>query len=274
MVKMGDVWDRATEFLSDNLGPLLPLVLLSIYLPAVVQSNLTPLADTPGPAATIIQLVSLGLSLVMLWGQLAITALAIDPALNRDAATRMATRRLLPAIGIALALLAVVLLLCLPIVAALAVAGFDFQAAATGGSAEMPAGASIFVGLYSVVLVVAALWLGARMVLINPVIMGERRGIRSIARSFALTRGITWKIIGVMILFAVVAIVAVLAAKTVFGSILQLIAGGDGSFTVASVVTSVLVGLVSTAFTVLAAAFTAKLYLAVEPAPGVSTQHA
>jgi hypothetical protein len=94
----------------------------------------------------------------------------------------------------------------------------------------------------------------------------ERRGVGLFARSFRLTRGITWKVIGVLILYFIVSQVSGLATKLVFGAVFGLIAGGNGPGSVSMVLTSVLVAAVSTAFAVLAAAFTAKLYLAIRDA--------
>lgn len=263
MISMGTVWDRATEFLSDNLAAVVPIALLAIFLPMSVQSSLAPLTVDPGPVKIAVSLLSVVLSVVSLWGQLAIIALAVDPGAGRTAATAVASRRLLPTIGIALLLLAAIMLLFVPIGVALALGGYDFQAAMSGGEADAPAGGAMgFVVLYSIALGIAFCWIAARLALVNPVIVAERRGLGAIARSVRLTRGIAWKIIGVVLLFAIVAIVAVLAVKTVFGSILQIIAGSDDPVSVATVLTSVLVGLTTTGFTVLGAAFTAKLYLA------------
>lgn len=266
MVNMGTVWDRATEFLSDNLSAVVPLALFAIFLPMSIQANLDPLAKAGGPAAVAIQIISLILSVVSLWGQIAIIALAIDPAAGRAPAILAANKRLLPVIGVALLMLLGALLLAAPIPIAMGMAGFDFQAAMAGGQPDMPSGTAGFVAVYGIALVIVLIALAARLALVNPAIICERRGVGVIRRSFVLTRGIAWKVVGVIILFAIVAIVAVLAAQTVFGSILQLIAGGEGDVSVATVLTSILVGAVTTGFTVLATAFTAKLYLAVRDA--------
>ncbi len=77
-----------------------------------------------------------------------------------------------------------------------------------------------------------------------------------------------WKIIGMLILYGIVAGVAILATRTVFGSVLRLVLGGDGLVTTASVLTALIGAVVQTVFVVLAAAFTAKLYLAVRDARG------
>ena len=266
MVSMGTVWDRATEFLSDNLSAIFPLALFAIFVPVSISQSLRPLVEAGGVAGIGFQLVSIGLSVVSLWGQVAIMALAIDVVGGRACATATANRRLLPVIGISLILVVGVLILMLPFGIALAVSGYDFQAAMTGGKAEFPPGVSTFLGFYSLFFVAVLIWLGARLLLITPTIIKERRGIGAIGRSFKLTRAVQWKIIGVLILYVIIWFVSFLAAKFVFGAIFRLIAGGDGPVTIGSVLASIVVSVVLTAFAVLAAAFTAKLYLAVRDA--------
>lgn len=266
MVKMGTVWDRTTEFLGEHLSAVLPIALLAIFLPAAVQTSIEPLARHSDTAKLTVNAASLLFSVLSLWGQLAIVALVLDPAAARGGATRIATGRLLPMICVAVLLLLGALLLILPIPIVLGVSGYDLRAAMNGQAAAVPPNAAGFIVLYSLVLLPAFLFLTARLALVTPLVVAERLGTRVFARSFALTRGIAWKIIGVVVLLAIVAIVSVLAVRTVFGSILQLIAGGDGDVTIATVLTAVLVSVVSTGFTVLATAFTAKLYLAARTA--------
>jgi hypothetical protein len=266
MVSMGTVWDRATEFLSDNLAAIFPLALLTIFLPAAISQSIAPLGALGVTAAFEVQAVSLVFTLVSLWGKIAIMALALDATAGRANAIATANGRLLPIVGITLIIGAGVVALTLPIVVALVMAGFDFQAAMTGGKPEIPPGVAGFSFLYLLFLCCALIWFSARLALVTPTMIMERRGFGVFARSFKLTRRIQWKIIGVLILYSIVVLVSYLAAKLVFGSIFGLIAGGDGPVTVASVLTAILASVVLTAFNVLAAAFTAKLYLAVRDA--------
>jgi hypothetical protein len=266
MVNMGNVWDRTTAFLGEHLSAILPVVLLAIFVPSAVQASIAPLAAHSDTARLSVNGASLLLSILSLWGQLGIVAWAIDPAGGRGGATRVASRRLVPMIGVALLLLLGALLLIVPIPVVLALSGYDLQAAMNGQQSAVPPDAAGFVLLYGVALLIVFLFLGSRLALVTPLVVAERRGAGVFARSYALTRGIAWKIIGVLVLLLIVATVSVLAARTVFGSILQLIAGGDGDVTVATLLTAMIVSAVSTVFTVLACAFTAKLYLAARAA--------
>ena len=117
--------------------------------------------------------------------------------------------------------------------------------------------------LYGLLLVVVGVWVTARLLVIEPVIVAERRGIGAIAHAFRLTRGLALKIVGVLILYWIVATIAVWAAQMVFGSIFALIAPDGGEIGLATVLTSIVVAAVSTAFKVIAAIFVAKLYQAI-----------
>ncbi|URW75959.1 hypothetical protein M9980_01630 [Sphingomonas donggukensis] len=267
MVKIETVWDRTTEFLGDNIGVLLPIVVLAIFVPASISGSLADVQETAGFGLKLgLGLLGIAFSLLSLWAQLAIAALAIDPALGSRAA-QVATARLLPAIGVFLAVLAGAMLLAIPILALMSAAGFDFAAMAAGErvTPTITPGYGFAIFAVTLVAILILLFVGARLATLTAVIVAERRGLGAIPRAFALTRGLTWKLVGVVILYAVVAIVAVLAAQTVFGSVLRIVSGepARGTITIAGVITSVVVAAVSSGFTTLAAAFCAKLYAAV-----------
>lgn len=273
MVSMGNVWDRTTAFIGDHLAALLPVALAAIFVPLSVLGNLSPLMkSSAGPEKLLLGLILVLLGVTVLWANLTIIALALDPSRGRDPAGRVAARRLPVVVGVSILVGLAVLLLVIPIPVGLMLGGYDFQAAAAGGDPGAPTGgAALFVGLYALVLVIAIIWFAARIALVNVAIVAERRGIGAIARSFELTRGIVWKIIGIVLLYLIVSQVAELATKAVFGSILALAIGGDGPVTVASVITAVLVGAVTTGFTVIGAVFAAELYLAVSgPRRGIA----
>lgn len=265
MVKMGYVWDRTVEFLGDHASQLLPVVILALFVPTSIAGALEPLRESADQGLKLVLgLVSIAFGVLSLWAQLAIAALAVDPAIGRRM-TAAATARLLPAIGIYLLLLAVVLVLCIPIGMLAVMAGVDVAAISAGqtpGPASAPGYLAIAL-IYGLVLGVAALFVFARLMPLSAVIVAERRGVGALGRSWSLTRGLTWRLVGVVVLYVVVATVATLAAQTVFGTVLKLVAGGEGTLTVANVITAVVVAAVSTGFSVLAAAFGGKLYAAI-----------
>ncbi len=269
-VTMSTIWERSTEFLGDRRGALAPIVLLGLFVPLILIGNLMPLVGSSGRIGdlTLGGLVLL-LSLVTSWTGLVITALALDPAIPRGAALQAANRRFLPVIGIGLVTLAAVLVLASPVAIALATSGVDMAALSAGRMQPSPAtgGALAFASLYSLALAVVLFWAYARcVVLVTPILLAERRGLGVYRRNFELTRHIAWKVIGVLLLYGVVSWVASAAAKTVFGTVFALLFGTDGTVTLASVLTQIVVAAVSTLFSLLAVVFLAKLYVAAREA--------
>lgn len=263
MVSMGSVWDRTAEFLSDNLGTLLPIALLAIFVPTTISSNLSGLQPsvTPGTA----MLLGLGvfvLALVSFWGQLAVTALAIDPAQGRQA-SQLATRRFPAALLLMIVMVVVGIVLMIPVGVILAVGGIDLTTLEGSAMPDIPPSVAPWVFLYFLVLLVLGCWVMARLAVVIPSVVGDRLAIGAIPRSWRLTRGIALKIVGVLILYVIVSIVANLAATTAFGAVMYLVAGrGEEGISLASVLTTIVGGAVSTGFTVLGTAFLAKLYIA------------
>ena len=267
MVVIGSVWDRTVEFISDNLSAVVPIALMGVFVPMSIYTSLAPLTSSVASAERlVIQCVMIALGLWSLWGKLAITALALDPHGGRSVAIQMAGRRLLPAIGISLLLLAALLLATAPVLIALQLAGFDFVAAASGHPTPPDGPVRAFIVLYGLLFVLVALWVAARLSVVLPTMVMERRGLGVFRRSFRLTRGFGLKIVGVVLLYLIVSAVAEKATQFVFGAIFGLLFDGESAVSLATILTSIMVGAVVTGFTVLATAFCAKLYLALRDA--------
>lgn len=266
MVKMGTVWDRTVEVLNGRTGMIAPIALLGILLPSVIRDGFVAFS-TPGTVmfAVVGGVLAIGALVAMIWAQLAIVAIGTDPATDATEARRQAGRRVLPAVGVTVLVTLIGVLFMLPPVFVLIQSGFDFAAAASGSSVQMTpptAGAAGFVGLYSLAYLLAVVWIGARLVLLNPVILNERLGVGAIRRSMRLTKGLTWRIIGVLILFVIVTLVSTWAAQAVTGILFRLALGANGIAT-ATFLSGIAATIVTTAFTALAAVFSAQLYVAV-----------
>lgn len=268
MVKMGNVWDRASAVLNARAAVLAAVAIPTLWLPGVVRAALTayvvPDVTAGGGRAVAIALalVSLALAVVSVWGQLALIAIATDPAITRSAAARRATARLLPAVGIALLLLIALLVILIPPIAAVARADIDWAGVSAGTVRPAIApGVAVFIGVYGLLVGIVLLFVGPRLMPLHAVVLHEARGIGAVRRSWALTRRHTWRLIGVLLLFGIVLSVAVGAAQSVTGVIVRLILGPDGIAT-ATFVAAIVAGAVSTALAVAAVVFTGQLYLA------------
>lgn len=270
MAKMGTVWDRTAEFLSDNLGAVLPVALLAFFVPASIEGSFQAAKASAGTALILsLYLVQIAFGILSIWGSLTISAMALDMADVRGAG-RIGRNRLLPALAVSVLIFAAMFVLALPVPLALQLGGYDVMEIAKGNNVSLSPQIAGGIALYMLVALCLILWIGARLFVTNPVIVREKRMFSSLRQSWKLTRGMTWRIIGVILLFALISWVSMLAANMVFGSIFTLVAGGpaDG-ISLAGVLTSVVVAAVQTGFTVLVPAFTAKLYLALTAEAGL-----
>lgn len=266
MVKMSIVWDRTAEFLSDNIAAVLPIALLAFFVPASIEGNFAAAMTRAGEWLKIVLYVlQLVFALVSLWGSLVITAMALDIATERSAAN-IATRRLIPALVVSIVMIVVASALVLPVPGILAFNGYDMAAMARGENVNMSMSVAGFIVLYLLTLTLLLLWVIARLIVATPVVVRESRVLSALGESWRLTRGSALRIVGVIILFAIVSWVATLAAMTVFGSIFALVAGNGDGVTLSSVMTSIVVAAVQSAFMVIPPVFTAKLYLALTAA--------
>ena len=263
MVQMSTIWDRTVAFASTALASIMPIAVLLLFLPISIQLAITPVLEKQAVAARLIPMILFWV--FQLLGTLSIIVLALGATLRPGEAARAALARLLPAIGVFVVLGILIGLAAVPLGIGMRMAGIDMAALRSGhpDATSMTPGIALLMVFYALIYIALILWATARLLVIEPVILAERRGIGAIKRAFGLTRGLTWRIIGVLLLYAIVSTIAVLAAQTVFGSILRLIAPDDGDIGVAGVITAIIVAAVSAGFKVLAAIFVAKLYVGI-----------
>lgn len=196
MVKMSTVWDRTAEFLSDNIGAVVPIALIAFFVPASIGGSFQSVFLTASPGLVLaLRLVQLAFAVLSVWGSLVITAMALDGA-SGETAGATARRRLLPALAVSVVLGIAMLALTLPIPVFLAGYGYDLTAIARGEAVEIDATAAAFVWIYFLLLSIAFVWIGARLIVTTPVIVREQRMLGAVPQSWRLTRGSTWRIVG------------------------------------------------------------------------------
>jgi hypothetical protein len=264
-ISMSSVWDRATEFVVDNLARIIPFAAIIAGI-ATIQSLMSAATGaTPGAAQLATSGIGIVLAVLSLFARLTIMAMAVDDRRASGEAAALVGGRLLAVIGIFLLLGIALTLFVMPLIIIPALSGLDLAALRNPTAdtfAGLPPSVSLFIALYGLVLAVGLLWVAARLAVLLPVTLFERRGVGAFARSFALTAGNTFRILGVLLLIGLVGAVAALAAKGVVGTLLRFVIGDGGALGGASVLTALVVALVSVPFTVVADAFTAKLYIA------------
>lgn len=278
MVKMSIVWDRSAEFIGDNFRAILPVVFVSMFVPSVILGALAPIGtDEEGGVSASFGLLQFGFMLLSMWGSLYLSVLALNLGGERGAGSVALNR--LPAILVVsiVITIAIALITAAFFAALMLISGADFSPVLAGNDMALSAGQNGVVALGGLVFLLGLLWLIVRLTVIAPVILQEQLWLGALRRSFSLTRGYALRIFGVLLLYGVVAIVAMLAASVVFGSIFTLLFGaGSGGVSLSGFLTSIVSAAVQTIFTVIAGVFTAKLYLALtqssEPQGNLATK--
>ncbi|OWK28146.1 hypothetical protein SPMU_30000 [Sphingomonas mucosissima] len=266
MISMGLVWDRAMAVISGRLGILLSLAVILLILPPVAQAGLEAISDTSFALRSTKFAASLLVFIAATISAIAMTAVASDPAVDQGAALAIGRRRLGPFIGVSLLIGLLFAVAMIPGAVLIGLAGFDVAQARAGGvpdGVNMPLlGAGL---LYFIVLMPVMLWAAARLLPLSAVIVNERRGAGAIRRSFALTRGSSLKLMGVLILYGLVFLVVLMAATSVVGVVARLLAGADSPVIVSLVIAAV-TAVVTALFSILQMVFAAQLYLAAREA--------
>lgn len=262
MISMGTIWDRTTAVIAGRFGILAMIALLTLFVPPLVQAAVDMVSGTSSAMNMVGALVAILVALAATAGALALTAVATDPSVDQRRAFAIASARIGPMLGIIIVLIVAAFVAMLPGVILIGMAGFDIQRAQAGLSQDGLDVTRLGLGiLYLVLLSIAVLWLGAKLVPLVGVVVNERRGLGAIRRSFALTRGSTLKLVGVLILYSIVFVVALMAATSIVGLIVRLAAGAEGAAAVTFAV-ALVTAAVTAVFSILQSVFSGQFYLA------------
>ena len=262
-IRIGDVWDRTTAVIADRGGALFGIALLLAALPTIVHDAVVAYGGPSAGMKLFAGLLNLVVAALTIWGTLSMIAVASEPGVDRARGLSLGGSRWLAGVGVTLLLLVVVAVLFVPAGVLMAASGFDFTRAQAGlEQVNLSTGPLAAAVLYSLVATLFLLWAAARLFVLYPVILHERLGAGAIRRSFALTRGYTWKLIGVLILYVIVFLVVLAAASGIIGVIVGLILGREQAATTTFIV-AIVAALITAGFSVLQAVFPTRFYLAV-----------
>jgi hypothetical protein len=262
MVTMSDVWDRAMDVLRGRTGQLAGVAALTLFVPGLIR-NAVPLFAAPGSIgfALVGGVVAIVVLLIAVWGQLALLAIATDPRTSRTDATRQATARFPAVLAVTIVAVLIAVALMIPFVIAIVLSHADVSAmSSTGSMPDIGGGTATFLLLYLLALAAAGLAIVARLLLTNAVVLNERRALGAFRRSWQITRGLTWRIIGVLVLYLIVLGIAMSAAQFITGAVFGLLLGRTA---LVAFLAAAAGGAVTTIFSVMGTAFIAQLYAAV-----------
>ena len=201
-------WNETNAFVRREASLLLPIAFLLIAVPTAFFQLVRAAAGAdpePGPW----MLVALPMAIITTIGSLAIAWLALRPGTSVSEALKMGARRVLPLLGAVLILM----------LAGIFIASLLLTLLSFAGEAGL-VGATAFI-----LLLFGAIWV--RLVLMTSIAVAERAGpVAIIRRSWALTSGHFWHLLGFLLLIAILFIVVTVAISSVLGIFLSLAAGG------------------------------------------------
>jgi hypothetical protein len=194
--------------------------------------------------------------LVVLTGQLAITRLAIGPSVTVGGAIAHAARRL-PSY-IAVALIVGFLVMAVMFVAAIIVA-----ATASGPTSEAELAKSPAIAVAVILMIVVYLFLLTRIFSLSAAVATtETAGpIHIIRRSWALTAGNFWRLLGFLVVYMIGTGIAVFAITSVSALLFELLAGRIEAMSASALLLSIVSAVVNGAVILVFAVMLARIYV-------------
>lgn len=206
-------WNETAAFMAREARLVLPVGFMLIALPGAIVQAATPAAppgELPEPGLWL-ALVPFAF-IATLIGNLAISVLALRPGTSVGEAIQRGVQRFLPVFGAAMLAGLGLMLALVPVVL---VAG---AAAVAGGQALA------VVPVLMIIPLLIFFWI--RLLMLNPVGAAEAGGpVAILKRSWALTAGRFWQLLGFLVLLLIVALVASGAVAAVGGTLITVTLG-------------------------------------------------
>lgn len=254
-------WNETAEFVRREAGLLLPVSFMLLALPNALMELLIPPPPMPGQApepGLWLLLVPL-LVVAGMIGNVAISYLAIRPGSSVGEALRRGAARMPALLGAAilLGIAFVVLFFIVALFVAMLVPGA--MTAAQGGT-PTPA---MLRGILYVMLIIApvAIYFAARLMVMTPAAAAESGGpLNLIARSWGLTAGHVWKLVGFLLLVAILVGILTAAIEAVVGILFALLAGPIEPGSTSTLLVVIVMTLVNMVVGAYLASFVARIY--------------
>ena len=249
-------WDETREIFRRD-GKLITAVALAlIVLPQVIASLIAPqgssAASDPSTGA---RLMMLAVMLISLVGQLSIIRLALGPSTTVGDAIQHGLRRFPAALGALIIMILGMAILIIPILTIFVLALGIRPEGLQQGQASGP------VGLVVLLLVLIVVAISIRFTLVSPVASAEKVGpLTILKRSWRLTAGNYWRLLGFVILLLIAAVALIAAASVIGGILARLVSSTIEPFSLSALIIALAAGVAQGAFSVLAAVMMTRIY--------------
>ncbi len=247
-------WNETAAFFKREAGLILPIALLLLAVPSAALQLFMPVSPGPG------QMPEFGAWLILLplvviasiVGTLAISYLALRPGSSVGEGLQVGARRFLP-LFLASFLIGFVALLVFILLAMIFLGG----AAVSGdlSAASGPLALLILVGT------IIGLFFWVRLMLMTPVAAVESSGpIAILRRSWALTRGHFWKLLGLLLLVSIVAMIIIVVLTSIIGIFVVMLAGPIAPGSTSFILMTILSALMSAVFSAVLITLLSRIY--------------
>lgn len=251
-ISMSAIWDESIALVKRERHLLVPLALATIGIGSAASALIQP---EPGQAGsvTIAFVATLAANLLKLIGSLAIIALVLRPGFSVAEAIRLALARMPKMLGLILLYFLAILVILLPAVLAANPASLSAKTALQ----DIPPRALLLalIGLFVII------YSGMRLVTLNVIIIDRDPPLwNAVKAAFAQSRGLTIKLVGVLLLFVFVNAVVTGATVAVLGSLFALLGKALALPLLGKTVAALAGGMIEALMSILLAVFISKLY--------------
>ena len=249
-------WDETREIFRRD-GKLITAVALAlIVLPQAVAGLIAPqssgAAVRPSGGA---QLMMLIVFLISFWGQLAVIRLALGPSTTVGDAMQHGLRRFPATFGAFVLMIIGIAVVMIPVLAAFTVALGVNPESLQQGQTTGP------IGLVILLLVLLILAISIRFVLVTPVGAAENSGpIAILKRSWQLSAGNYWRLLGFVVLLLIAALALIVAASVVGGLLARLVSSTVEPFSISALIIASASAAAQGVYSVLAAVMMTRIY--------------
>jgi hypothetical protein len=246
-------WEDTRTIVTREGRLFVSVALALVALPAVITGLVNPRGLGAAATPLWVDILVLICSLVAVAGQLAIVRLAIGPSTTVGDAIGHGMRRM-----------PIYVLAALIIVAGLFIAAIPFGAVLTAMGVPLDKNAPVSGPVVIAILIYIALilFVGVRMMMSAPIASAEGVGpIAILRRSWALTAGNFWRLLGFLVLFVIAALAIVIGIASVTGALVALFLGPIEPMSLSALVTALVSAALNAALAILFAVMLARIYV-------------
>ncbi len=253
-LSIGKAWDEARQILARDGRLITSISLALILVPQALAGVIAPppqLSSVQPPSW--MPLVTILVLCAGIVGQVAIIRLALGPTASVGEAINHGLRRFLTALAALILFGAGLALVLTPVF--MLIAGADAVQAMMANRSSPRAGGALLLVLLLIVLI------SARFQLMLPIASAEPGGpIRVLKRSWAITSGHYWKLLGFIALVLLTAIIVLLTAQLLGGLIARLALGEVQPFSLSALLVALIAAAAQTAVTTVLSTLLARIY--------------